>query len=232
MTLFTVLRFLGFWLDFIGVVFAVLGILLSLLIRTVSASTLGMVLLYFISLCSNIQWTVPPTRLSPQHTNFTQIRSFIEAEDSLVSLERVTLTINDAENEPEPHEHTEISNWPSQGEMKLQNLTLRWTDQGRPVIKRLNCEFSAGSKIGIVGFSGSGKSALVQVSLSPTPFSQQYLQGHHQSHRNSQQGQQLHLHRRHGREYSGSEAIEELTFNPAADTVPVLGDDQAEPRPV
>ncbi|KAL8122791.1 hypothetical protein AgCh_010969 [Apium graveolens] len=53
------------------------------------------------------------------------------------------------------------TSWPSKGEIKLQNLKLRYRPNSPLVLKGLTCTFKEGSKVGIVGRTGSGKTTLI-----------------------------------------------------------------------
>ncbi|XP_062338764.1 ATP-binding cassette sub-family C member 9 isoform X1 [Osmerus eperlanus] len=50
--------------------------------------------------------------------------------------------------------------WPSQGEIKIQNLCVRYDPQLKPVLKHVNAYINPGQKVGICGRTGSGKSSL------------------------------------------------------------------------
>uniref|UniRef100_A0A4W3IME5 ATP-binding cassette, sub-family C (CFTR/MRP), member 8 n=1 Tax=Callorhinchus milii TaxID=7868 RepID=A0A4W3IME5_CALMI len=50
-------------------------------------------------------------------------------------------------------------NWPNEGEIKIQNLSVRYDSTLKPVLKNVNAHFSPGQKVGICGRTGSGKSS-------------------------------------------------------------------------
>ncbi|XP_048341307.1 LOW QUALITY PROTEIN: ATP-binding cassette sub-family C member 8 [Sphaerodactylus townsendi] len=50
-------------------------------------------------------------------------------------------------------------NWPDQGEIQIQNLSVRYDSTLKPVLKHVNAHISPGQKIGICGRTGSGKSS-------------------------------------------------------------------------
>uniref|UniRef100_A0A0D9VEY7 Uncharacterized protein n=1 Tax=Leersia perrieri TaxID=77586 RepID=A0A0D9VEY7_9ORYZ len=52
--------------------------------------------------------------------------------------------------------------WPTNGEIELRNLHVRYATQLPFVLKGLTCTFPGGLKTGIVGRTGSGKSTLIQ----------------------------------------------------------------------
>ncbi|XP_050611306.1 ATP-binding cassette sub-family C member 8 isoform X5 [Macaca thibetana thibetana] len=50
-------------------------------------------------------------------------------------------------------------NWPDQGKIQIQNLSVRYDSSLKPVLKHVNALISPGQKIGICGRTGSGKSS-------------------------------------------------------------------------
>nr|XP_043628755.1 ABC transporter C family member 3-like [Erigeron canadensis] len=52
--------------------------------------------------------------------------------------------------------------WPSQGEVDIRNLQVRYAPHMPLVLRGLTCNFKGGKKTGIVGRTGSGKSTLIQ----------------------------------------------------------------------
>eukprot|EP00253_Pinus_taeda_P020378 PITA_20378 len=54
------------------------------------------------------------------------------------------------------------SNWPSRGTIDLTDLQVRYGPHLPLVLKGLTCTFPGGTKVGVVGRTGSGKSTLIQ----------------------------------------------------------------------
>ncbi|XP_041445573.1 ATP-binding cassette sub-family C member 8 isoform X2 [Xenopus laevis] len=50
-------------------------------------------------------------------------------------------------------------NWPENGEIQIQNLSVRYDSSLKPVLKHVNAHITPGQKIGICGRTGSGKSS-------------------------------------------------------------------------
>lgn len=53
-------------------------------------------------------------------------------------------------------------NWPSAGEIKFENVTMRYRECLEPSIRNLSVDIKDGMKVGIVGRTGSGKSSILQ----------------------------------------------------------------------
>uniref|UniRef100_A0A8C4FDA7 ATP-binding cassette sub-family C member 9 n=1 Tax=Dicentrarchus labrax TaxID=13489 RepID=A0A8C4FDA7_DICLA len=51
-------------------------------------------------------------------------------------------------------------NWPQEGEIKIQDLCVRYDPMLKPVLKHVNAYIEPGQKVGICGRTGSGKSSL------------------------------------------------------------------------
>jgi ABC-type multidrug transport system fused ATPase/permease subunit len=84
------------------------------------------------------------------------IHSAVEAN----SLERIQSYI-DIEHEPEPKDDgTPPAYWPASGDIRVQNLTARYSSDGPVVLDNLSFHIKAGERVGVVGRTGSGKSTL------------------------------------------------------------------------
>ncbi|KAA8523565.1 hypothetical protein F0562_009988 [Nyssa sinensis] len=84
-------------------------------------------------------------------------------ENRIISVERI-LQYTSIPSEPplvieayRPDHH-----WPSQGEVDIRNLQVRYAPHMPLVLRGLTCNFPGGMKTGIVGRTGSGKSTLIQ----------------------------------------------------------------------
>ncbi|XP_045789107.1 ABC transporter C family member 8-like [Trifolium pratense] len=53
------------------------------------------------------------------------------------------------------------SSWPSKGKIDLQGLEIRYRPNAPLVLKGITCTFKEGSRVGVVGRTGSGKSTLI-----------------------------------------------------------------------
>jgi ABC-type multidrug transport system fused ATPase/permease subunit len=52
--------------------------------------------------------------------------------------------------------------WPNRGEIKIQNLSLRYRPGLPLVLVNINCEIKSREKVGVVGRTGAGKSSTFQ----------------------------------------------------------------------
>lgn len=51
--------------------------------------------------------------------------------------------------------------WPKNGKIKLQNMSLHYNLKDPSILKRITLDIQPGSKIGVVGRTGAGKSSLI-----------------------------------------------------------------------
>ncbi|KAJ3519232.1 hypothetical protein NMY22_g13302 [Coprinellus aureogranulatus] len=88
------------------------------------------------------------------------VRIYNEFQAESNSLERI-VAYTEVEQEPKP---TELGRppaaWPTNGDLRVENLTARYSKTGPAVLHGLTFSVAAGERIGIVGRTGSGKSSL------------------------------------------------------------------------
>ncbi|KAF4462109.1 Multidrug resistance-associated 1 [Fusarium albosuccineum] len=90
------------------------------------------------------------------------IRDYTQLETSLGAVSRINEFCLKTEDENLPGEVVvPPSDWPSNGRVEIRNLTASYTVSKDPVLHGANLDIPAGSKIGICGRSGSGKSSLL-----------------------------------------------------------------------
>lgn len=80
------------------------------------------------------------------------------------SVERIHHYAFDLPEEAPPRTNTQIRpSWPESGEIIFENAQMRYRDGLPLVLKGLNLRIPAGSRVGIVGRTGAGKSSLTSV---------------------------------------------------------------------
>ncbi|KAG7095389.1 hypothetical protein E1B28_006144 [Marasmius oreades] len=88
------------------------------------------------------------------------VRRFVGLEQSMVALERVKEYSELKREAPEFVEPRPPASWPTKGEIRCENLVIRYAPELPDVLHRLNFEIKPGEKVGILGRTGSGKSTL------------------------------------------------------------------------
>ncbi|KAI8972403.1 P-loop containing nucleoside triphosphate hydrolase protein [Trametes punicea] len=88
------------------------------------------------------------------------IRTFTDFEICANSLERIQQYLI-IEQEPRPTpEGIPPAYWPASGQLEVENLSARYSQDGPRVLHEVSFEVSSGERVGIVGRTGSGKSSL------------------------------------------------------------------------
>ncbi|PSR81332.1 hypothetical protein PHLCEN_2v6411 [Hermanssonia centrifuga] len=88
------------------------------------------------------------------------IRSYNDFEVSGNSLERIQQYLV-IEQEPGQQDHgVPPAVWPSSGEVRVENLSARYSPNGPTILENISFHIKAGQRVGIVGRTGSGKSTL------------------------------------------------------------------------
>ncbi|KAE9405089.1 P-loop containing nucleoside triphosphate hydrolase protein [Gymnopus androsaceus JB14] len=84
--------------------------------------------------------------------NMFQVRSTLERINAYIEIEQ----------EPQPtKERAPPAYWPSSGDLRVENLTARYSPDGPQVLQDINFHVKSGERIGVVGRTGSGKSSLM-----------------------------------------------------------------------
>ncbi|PNT73183.1 ABC transporter C family member 3 isoform X2 [Brachypodium distachyon] len=93
----------------------------------------------------------------------TLVSSMCNLENKIISVERILQYLQISEEPPLSTPENKLThNWPSEGEIQLNNLHVKYAPQLPFILKGLTVTFPGGMKTGIVGRTGSGKSTLIQ----------------------------------------------------------------------
>ncbi|KAJ0255573.1 ABC transporter C family member 9 [Hirschfeldia incana] len=92
----------------------------------------------------------------------TVIWNICNAENKMISVERILQYSKIPSEAPLVTDHKPLDNWPNVGSIVFRDLQVRYAEHFPAVLKNITCEFPGGKKIGVVGRTGSGKSTLIQ----------------------------------------------------------------------
>lgn len=87
------------------------------------------------------------------------IRQTAESIQQMTSVERV-IQYTEIPSETDPPK-IPSADWPWQGQIEFQNMSLRYDAESEPVLKNLELTIAPTWKVGIVGRTGAGKSSLI-----------------------------------------------------------------------
>ncbi|XP_071961483.1 ATP-binding cassette sub-family C member 9-like [Antedon mediterranea] len=140
-------RWLAVRLDFIGtfiVLIAGLTTVISAVLGNIDPSSVGLGITYALQVSGYLNWVV---------------RNMADTEMAMNAVERVSYYTN---LENEPYEGTLVPpvSWPHEGDIDIQNISVRYAKDLDPVLKSISLHFKSGEKVGICGRTGSGKSSL------------------------------------------------------------------------
>ncbi|XP_019082836.1 PREDICTED: ABC transporter C family member 8-like isoform X2 [Camelina sativa] len=89
-------------------------------------------------------------------------RWYCTLSNSIISVERIKQYMNIPEEAPAILDYRRPpSSWPSNGTIHLQDLKIRYRPNAPLVLKGISCTFREGTRVGVVGRTGSGKSTLI-----------------------------------------------------------------------
>uniref|UniRef100_UPI0037E8DF85 ATP-binding cassette sub-family C member 8 isoform X2 n=1 Tax=Semicossyphus pulcher TaxID=241346 RepID=UPI0037E8DF85 len=142
-------RWLEVRMEYIGacvVLVAAVASITNCLYNQLSTGLVGLGLTYALMVSNYMNWMV---------------RNLADMEVQLGSVKRINGLLK---TEPENYEGllsvSQVPDgWPRQGEIQIQNLSVRYDATLKPVLKNVNAHVSPGQKVGICGRTGSGKSS-------------------------------------------------------------------------
>lgn len=172
-------RWLGFRLDFqCASILIAISIVAVILQDTIDVGLLGFALVYTMSLSGLLQWTVRQSaEVEAQMVSVERIESYgkLEPEQgySIKCLEDVkprtrslSLVKTRSRSTSSVKDNTtkgyEINKTTGSGQLSLRNIHVKYRQDLEHVITGLSCEIRSGSKVGICGRTGAGKSSLLQ----------------------------------------------------------------------
>ncbi|CAM9972835.1 unnamed protein product, partial [Ectocarpus sp. 12 AP-2014] len=145
-------RWLGFRMDMVVIIVLTASCFFSVAVNeyssSVDAGLLGAALVYVLQLGGLFQWAV---------------RQAAEVENQMVSAERVLSYCRvpqEASLESEPG-CKPADGWPSKGNIEVRDMSMRYREDLPPVLKGLTLSIKGGSRVGVVGRTGAGKSSLI-----------------------------------------------------------------------
>ncbi len=125
------------------------GVVIAAKMGVMNAGTAGLVTLYSLSFWGFLNWGV---------------RVFADIESRMTSVERLKFFANLPSEKSilRPGNQELLADWPQQGRIQIQNLKLRYAEHLPLVLKGISFDVEAGTRVGIVGRTGSGKSTFLQ----------------------------------------------------------------------
>ena len=114
----------------------------------IAAGTAGLVTVYALDLWRHLNWGV---------------RIFSDLESRMTSVERLQFYCDLEAEKNYGGEPIEIADsWPQSGSLEFRNVSLKYAEHLPLVLKNLSFKIKSGSRVGLVGRTGSGKSTIFQ----------------------------------------------------------------------
>lgn len=130
--------------------------IVSVNLRSASNSALGaLAISYTVRLASAFQWS---------------IRSLVEIEAHITSVERLLEYVEDLPMEPSKGLVAAPEGWPSSSSIEFDHVTVRYRPDAPPVLNDVSFFLPSGTSLGVVGRTGAGKSTLVACLLRLIPY--------------------------------------------------------------
>ena len=142
---------LGIRLEFVGTVIIGATALLAVFgknpANVVFTSMAALAISYALDVTQTLNWLV---------------RMTTDMESQIVAVERIQ-EYADLPSEAPAHiaDTAPDAAWPAQGDVVIEDLTMRYRPELEPVLKHISLHIAPGEKVGVVGRTGAGKSSLV-----------------------------------------------------------------------
>ncbi|XP_072855793.1 ATP-binding cassette sub-family C member 9 isoform X1 [Pogona vitticeps] len=139
-------RWLEVRTDYLGA-FIVLTAALASISKSPMSGFVGLGLLYALTISNYLNWVV---------------RNLADLEVQMGAVKKVNSFLNmESENYEGTMDISQVpKDWPQEGEIKIENLCVRYENNLKPVLKHVKAYIKPGQKVGICGRTGSGKSSL------------------------------------------------------------------------
>ncbi|XP_062928444.1 ATP-binding cassette sub-family C member 9-like isoform X2 [Mobula hypostoma] len=143
-------RWLEVRTDYLGAYIVLTAALASIMYASyyeLSPGLVGFGLTYALTVCNYLNWVV---------------RNLADLEVQMGAVKKVNSFLNiESENYEGTMDSSQVpEDWPQQGEIKIQDLCVRYDSSLKPVLKHVKAYITPGQKVGICGRTGSGKSSL------------------------------------------------------------------------
>ena len=113
-----------------------------------TAGTAGLVTVYALDFWRHLNWGV---------------RIFSDLESRMTSVERLQFYCDMPAEKNYIGELTEVEDsWPKSGDLEFKNVSIRYADHLPFILKNISFKITSGSRVGLVGRTGSGKSTIIQ----------------------------------------------------------------------
>uniref|UniRef100_A0A8C7JAR9 ATP-binding cassette, sub-family C (CFTR/MRP), member 9 n=1 Tax=Oncorhynchus kisutch TaxID=8019 RepID=A0A8C7JAR9_ONCKI len=142
-------RWLEVRTDYLGAVIVLTAAVASIWSsgKSLPSSMVGLGLTYALTVTNYLNWVV---------------RNLADLEVQMAAVKKVNSFLStESENYEGSMDTTQVpEDWPQHGEIKIQDLCVRYDPLLKPVLKHVNAYINPGQKVGICGRTGSGKSSL------------------------------------------------------------------------
>eukprot|EP00597_Dinobryon_sp_UTEXLB2267_P000867 CAMPEP_0170058302 /NCGR_PEP_ID=MMETSP0019_2-20121128/977_1 /TAXON_ID=98059 /ORGANISM="Dinobryon sp., Strain UTEXLB2267" /LENGTH=1219 /DNA_ID=CAMNT_0010263211 /DNA_START=4007 /DNA_END=7666 /DNA_ORIENTATION=+ len=162
-------RWLGFRLDLESSIVLIFSAYLAVLLRgTVSLGLIGFALVYAMNLAGSLQWAVRQSaEAETQMTSVERINSYAELPPEVGYSSTLAHVQDNGERSASRQNQDIMSSSPNADldHLILQDLTVTYRQELNPVLQGLSLNIPGGSKVGICGRTGCGKSSLLSTLL-------------------------------------------------------------------